>query len=718
MNRNALLLVIVAVVWAVLALSLSYILARCPWWPFQPTWSGRQRVRVEAASGVKSVPTPSTVASRRVQVEVWRTAGEGWTRGQLEGTSVLEEGTGLGLAAGVAQGEYTSPPQEVAFSATALSWEWQGAYPEGSGVTVQVRMGLGGRAWSDWQEIPYSHDDQDPKGPWVSELIGVPALEADGASTGSVGYVQYSLHLVRSPNGASPVVEALALTVLNSQHGPEIKAASAALLPADEDGGVPRPPVISRAGWGADESLGHWEPEYRWPQKVIIHHTVTYNPNPLATVRAIHYYHSVTRHWGDIGYNYLIDAEGNIYEGRAGGETVVAGHARQYNYGSIGIALLGDFTREEVPPPMEAALIDMLAWIADRYGIAPQGQSAAWGLDLPSILGHRDVGSTACPGEQAHRRLPYVRAMAAERLLTYPPAVTIQDPSPGGPLRGNRRVRASSSSPLLGRLELYVDGQLVSVSEESPLVWQLDTTNYGDGEHMLKVVARGIHELNGELTRAAVIDNSPPRGSITIDGGALYSSDRLVELVLAAADVGVGVQDMELAEDGQWSIRETLRSRYEWQLPPGDGLRTLAVRFWDGAGNASPVYTDTISVDTSPPAWDDACTLGPEDLQIGVQDGLSGLVMSSAQYALSSDEGKSWGPWYSPLLFDLQEPQERQMISVPLSVVSGITVRFRIMDRAGNWSLSPPYVLASVASVTGAGCPAPGQLLRWLGREG
>ena len=330
-----------------------------------------------------------------------------------------------------------------------------------------------------------------------------------------------------------------------TMRGPPTKAGKASLLPPEEDGGVPRPPIISRAGWGADESLADWEPEYRWPTKVIIHHTVTYTPDPLATLRAIYYYHAVTRKWGDIGYNYLIDNEGNVYEGRKGGEGAVAAHARDYNYASIGIGLLGDFTEQSVPPPMEGALIEMLAWIADRYGIAAQGRSPGWGLELPNILGHRDVGSTSCPGEQVYRRLPYLRAMAAQRLLAYPPAVTIQSPHPGGPVRGKTRVEASSASPLLDQMGLYVDDQLVSTTEGSPLIWEWDTTSYDDGEHILKAVARGYQELNGELARTVVVDNSSPDESIVANGCVTYDRDPVVNLALATADIGAGAQDME-----------------------------------------------------------------------------------------------------------------------------------------------------------------------------
>ena len=94
-----------------------------------------------------------------------------------------------------------------------------------------------------------------------------------------------------------------------------------------------------------------WDPEYVPVKKIIVHHTVTSNsdPDPAATVRSIYYYHAVSLGWGDIGYNFLIDRQGRIYEGRYGGNAVVGGHALTWNYGSVGIAALGNYEEGILP---------------------------------------------------------------------------------------------------------------------------------------------------------------------------------------------------------------------------------------------------------------------------------------------------------------------------------------------------------------------------------
>jgi hypothetical protein len=209
---------------------------------------------------------------------------------------------------------------------------------------------------------------------------------------------------------------------------------------------VGQPAVITRAGWGANESLrfdagGHemWPPSYTPIQELFVHHTAGRNndPNPAATVRSIYYYHAITQGWGDIGYNFLIDASGRIYEGRharnyAAGETptsedlagngVRPAQAKGFNEGSIGIAMMGTF--DSVLPTVAArtSLEKLLAWIADRHGINPTAShtyvnpvlgTSKW---LPTIAGHRDVNQTDCPGAALYAYLPTIRKDVAARI--------------------------------------------------------------------------------------------------------------------------------------------------------------------------------------------------------------------------------------------------------------------------------------------------------------
>ncbi|MGH9164681.1 MAG: peptidoglycan recognition protein family protein, partial [Acidimicrobiales bacterium] len=198
--------------------------------------------------------------------------------------------------------------------------------------------------------------------------------------------------------------------------------------------------------WGANEALrGRDTPSYAPVTKLFVHHTVTTNddPDPAATVRAIYTFHTQVRGWNDIGYNFVVDGRGRVYEGRWSrsygadeqptGEDlsrrgVVGAHAEGANTGSVGIALLGDFTFGGPAGAAVGSLRAMLAWEADRNGIdplasAPYVRVADGSLaTFPNIAGHRDSGATECPGDVLYASLPGLRQgvatdMAAARLV-------------------------------------------------------------------------------------------------------------------------------------------------------------------------------------------------------------------------------------------------------------------------------------------------------------
>src|SRR3954470_20385538 len=224
--------------------------------------------------------------------------------------------------------------------------------------------------------------------------------------------------------------------------------------PSATTASISEPPIILRTGWGADESLRFdssgkevWPPAFYPVQKLIVHHTDTQNddPNPAATIRSIYYYHAVTQGWGDIGYNFLIDEAGRIYEGRhsfdepspappgedTGGRGVTAAHASGYNSGTVGIALLGTLSDRDATPAARHALEQLLAWEAGRHGIDPQGASryvnpvSGTQATFPNIAGHRDVNSTECPGGTFYATLPTIRSDVATMLGATPPSAPV-----------------------------------------------------------------------------------------------------------------------------------------------------------------------------------------------------------------------------------------------------------------------------------------------------
>lgn len=160
---------------------------------------------------------------------------------------------------------------------------------------------------------------------------------------------------------------------------------------------------------------------YKWPleypekvTKFIIHHTDTTKDlnNPKQAIRNIYYYHAVSRGWGDIGYNYIIDPSGKVYEGRQGGEGVVGGHAGPGNIGSIGISVLGDYENNDVPQEVINSLARLIAIKAQIEGIDPTGSGIFRGKMLVNVMGHMDIMSTDCPGKYLYAKLPLIASMA------------------------------------------------------------------------------------------------------------------------------------------------------------------------------------------------------------------------------------------------------------------------------------------------------------------
>lgn len=363
---------------------------------------------LEITPGTGPVPT-STPPAGETRGAQWRFSSRlDWLSGTLDGVWVTgDEDAALVLAPDRITATYTSPILEADFPFIAVGAHWQAKLPKGTALTLQVQASADGTAWSDWVTLPPGDG-----GRWA------PLDEWSDLAFVSGRYLRYRVTLSSpDPKALQPRLDGLTLTYIDAPAGPP----AGTVAPAQEG----EPPVIPREEWCTNCPYPEsWPPEYRTPVKFIIHHTVSPNgQDGYQAVRAIYYYHAVTRGWGDIGYNFLIDYQGRIFEGRYGGEqdgqTVVGGHALQFNYGSIGIALIGTFSEVSPPPAMVNSLVEFLAWRGLRYGIGPYDDGPLAGVDFPyGVLGHRDVlpGHTVCPGQAAYDLLPEIRSRVAARM--------------------------------------------------------------------------------------------------------------------------------------------------------------------------------------------------------------------------------------------------------------------------------------------------------------
>ncbi|MEO5899980.1 MAG: N-acetylmuramoyl-L-alanine amidase [Ilumatobacteraceae bacterium] len=207
---------------------------------------------------------------------------------------------------------------------------------------------------------------------------------------------------------------------------------------------VPAPPIVGRKAWGADESIRSNERQFSPIRKLIVHHTASDNrpANPAAVVRQTYRYHVLGRGFSDMGYNYMIDHRGVIYEGRyarpytkepitgedRNGWGVVGAHAKHMNHGSCGVCLIGNF---ELGAPTDAALTSLtwlLAWKAGRNRINLLAEDVfenvyAQFFDFRNLSGHRNVGFTLCPGSRLYAQLPSIRQAAASQAGAFDPLI-------------------------------------------------------------------------------------------------------------------------------------------------------------------------------------------------------------------------------------------------------------------------------------------------------
>lgn len=358
----------------------------------------------------------------------------------------------LELAPG-ARFETPELPSEVGFNALHVAWRAADHTLGAAAALSEVAtLSLDG-AWSDWEPLEQDSHTEPSEAGWLGSVL---VLRSGTALRAAI------------TNTSDATISEVVVSTLNTRGSPEL--AQAQPPPALIDGFV-----IPRAGWGADESWRHRNqdasqpvaitPRYAPIEKVIIHHTETefgYG-DPAALVRSIYYYHAVIQGWGDVGYNFLVDWAGNVYEGRFGGPQVVGAHALQYNRGSLAISLIGSYMSIE---PSAAALSAVERIIRTRAGHVDMAGVYDWVDlgDVPNLCGHGDLLDSACPGDTLHARLPELRGrLTGSGPVFYPRPIPLELPElisfevspqqvePGGLVEMRARVRNGGKRELVSQ---------------------------------------------------------------------------------------------------------------------------------------------------------------------------------------------------------------------------------------------------------------------------
>jgi uncharacterized protein with LGFP repeats len=366
------------------------------------------------------------------------------------GDTRLSEQPLVGLGGGVTVRELT---QSTPFALVALTGDL-------AGTSTRVRAKRPDGSWGPWYQTEYETESPDSARPADSDELadsaspGGPTAEprsTDPVFVGTTTTVQIAVTrpidapLTQPPTSASPENNGLGYKPA-SKDQPFGENISAVLISPPQAPARPHwtpptgvimpgqpPSIISRADWGADESLRCGKPQYdNGVRAAVIHHTAgsnDYLPQDSAgIVKAIYTYHSKTLGWCDIAYNALVDKYGQVFEGSAGGLTkpVEGFHTGGFNRNTWGVAMIGNF--DDVPPtPIQLRTVgQLLGWRLGMDGVDPKGAvtlesagshyttyPAGTIARLPTIFTHRDVGNTDCPGNAAYALMDEIRDLAS-----------------------------------------------------------------------------------------------------------------------------------------------------------------------------------------------------------------------------------------------------------------------------------------------------------------
>ncbi|OUZ12811.1 hypothetical protein BHE97_00965 [Aeromicrobium sp. PE09-221] len=297
------------------------------------------------------------------------------------GDDVSVEQTDLGAGLTAYSGEPTEIEQTAlsAFHMAAVTWE--GEFDPEAGLELRLRTGDG---WGEWQPLERTDGEDAPR------------------ST--------------EPMWSSDAADAVAIRLGSGQAAPEglrivtVDPGESSEPPGAQSYAAGQPDIIPRSGWGAapaescDATIGSM-------QGVVLHHTAGANSyskeESAGIVRSYQTMHMVTNDWCDLGYNFLVDKYGQIFEGRAGSldDHVRGAHAgvREVNDNTTGVAMMGNFESSNIWntewDTLRDATTRLIAWRLDDYGLRPLQTLALNGQTEFRVSGHRNWLATACPGQ-------------------------------------------------------------------------------------------------------------------------------------------------------------------------------------------------------------------------------------------------------------------------------------------------------------------------------
>ena len=431
------------------------------------------------------------------------------------------------------------------------------------------------------------------------------------------------------------------------------------------------PPIMPRLSWGADESIRRGPPTYASAVRLaIVHHTAGRNDysraEAAAIVKGIQLFHVQGNGWNDIGYNFLVDRFGTVYEGRFGGidRNVVGAHALGFNSGSVGIALLGTYGDAQPSAAAQAAIARLIAWRLDLAHVDPtsfltfvSGGSERYANGIPVLLnavsGHRDTGSTECPGNALYSRLGAIAASA--RALGGPKIFDPKAEAKGSAIRV--RARLSQSQPWSVAMRSAAGMEVARGAGTGTAVdWTWESGGTPVGAYTWTIAAGTARPATGVLragggTAPLTIDTAvaePEAISPNEDGQA--DTATLTYRISTAANVTVEIRDVI-----------------------GGLMATVVDRVWMQAGQ----HTATI----------DGVALADGDYYVVVTARSAAGV--SVQKVVPLRVNRTLGlVTVAPLAFSPNGDGRKDRLNLAFSLTTSADVRIRV-EREGRWVASP-----------------------------
>jgi hypothetical protein len=326
--------------------------------------------------------------------------------------------------AGAGPAVLTTRRPTASFQLLGVSWTPDVKTPR---VAVEVRT-RGAKGWSQWQQLGVEGVVAAPRGALApgDDGAGVRA-GTEPVYAGPSSGVQVRVDLISGELPADLRVD------LVDPGDSDADTSVTAQPMATAGAAVTQPAILTRAQWGADETLRSDFAGYGETIKAgFVHHTTGASDYTSAEVpgmiRAIYAYHTQTLGWSDIGYNFLVDRFGRLYEGRWGGmdRPVIGAHTGGFNTNTVGVAALGDHETSPVPAAVIAGFGQLLGWKLGLHGADPYGRvpltsgggdsnryPAGQTVEFNVVSGHRDASYTLCPGQHLYPRLSEIRSEAA-----------------------------------------------------------------------------------------------------------------------------------------------------------------------------------------------------------------------------------------------------------------------------------------------------------------